>query len=565
MPAATATRPKRFGSEVPRIFTPPLRELTPETTLGFAAIDFAEDILELTLLPWQKWLLIHMLELLPDGSLRFTRVVVLVARQNGKSTLSQVLSLFFMMVMGWPLVLGTAQDLDVAEEVWQGAVGLLEEDPELASLIQQVVKVNGKKALVLKAQPGRPASRYKVKAANRRAGRGLSGNLILLDELREHQNWLAWGAITKTANAQQHSLILALSNAGDITSVVLAHLRKQAHKALGDPDGICSAGDELAPTSVDLGLDEDEAAEVDHLEDFEQWEDELDSLGIFEWSAPPGCSIWDRDGWAWGNPSLGYLIQERTIASDARTDPEWVFRTEDLCQWADSVLDGPFPAGAWEQGTVKVLEGSDGSKYVPESQRIPPGDTVVACVDTSHDRSMTRIAFAGHTPDGTPKVEVVAERYGQDWVEAWLMDPKRHDRIRALTGQSRGAPVSQLLTRLKEDEVFDIPVVDWAGGDLTGAHGEAYDAVRDGKVLHNPQPTLDIAAQTAVTKALGDGWVLDRSKSPSDVSPLLAFIGALWLLKNPVSEPPPPSPPPTALKSADVVGTPGDDFASIGF
>lgn len=546
------------------MFTPPLRELTPETTLGFAAIDFAENILEVSLLPWQKWLLVHMLELLPDGSLRFTRVVVLVARQNGKSTLSQVLSLFFMMVMGWPLVLGTAQDLDVAEEVWQGAVGLLEDDPELAGLIQQVVKVNGKKALVLRAQEGKPVTRYKVKAANRRAGRGLSGNLILLDELREHQNWLAWAAITKTANAQKFSLILALSNAGDMTSVVLAHLRKQAHKALGDPDGICETDeDTLAPSAVDLGLDDD--AVDGEADDFAQWEDELDSLGIFEWSSTPGCSVWDRDEWAWANPSLGWLIQERTIAADARTDPEWVFRTEVLCQWADNILDGPFPAGAWESGTVEVLTGSDGSKFIAEGQRIPAGADVVACVDTSHDRSMTRIAFAGRTPDGTPKVEIVAERYGQDWVEDWLMDPKRRDRIRALTGQSRGAPVSQLLTRLKESDRFTIPVVDWAGGDLTGAHGEAYDDVRDGKVLHNPQPTLDLAAKTAATKRLGDGWVLDRSKSPSDVSPLLAFIGALWLLKNPASDPPPPAPPPAALESSELMGVPGDDFATVGF
>lgn len=561
--AATAVRPRRYGSEVPRIFTPPLRELTPETSLGFSVIEFAKDILEITLLPWQRWLLIHMLELLPDGSLRFGIVVVLVARQNGKSTLSQVLALWFMMLQGWPLVLGTAQDLDVAEEVWQGAVDILEDDPELADMIQAVVKVNGKKALILKpdANARNVRTRYKVKAANRRAGRGLSGNLILLDELREHQNWLAWGAITKTTNAQLFSLILALSNAGDMTSVVLRHLRKMGHKALGDPDGICGEDPIEGPTSVDLG-DEDDDAQDD---DFAQWEEELDSLGIFEWSSTPGCSKWDRDEWAQANPSLGYLIQEKTIARDARTDPEWVFRTEVLCQWADGLLEGPFPPGSWEKGTVEVKTGEDGAKYVPLESRIVPGSDVRACIDTSHDRSMTRIAFAGRTPDGTAKVEIVAERYGQDWVRDWLMDPKRHDRIRAVTGQKHGAPVSQLLTRLQEDHGFDLTVVDWSGGALPGAHGEAYDAVRDGLVLHNPQPTLDIAAGTAVTRRLGDGWVIDRAKSPTDASPLVAFIGALWLLNNPVEEPPPPSPPPAALESITVHGVPGDDFATIGF
>ena len=58
------------GITTPRIFTPPLRELTPETSNGFAVIEFAEKFLHVHLYPWQKWLLIHGLELLPDGSYR---------------------------------------------------------------------------------------------------------------------------------------------------------------------------------------------------------------------------------------------------------------------------------------------------------------------------------------------------------------------------------------------------------------------------------------------------------------------------------------------------------------
>jgi hypothetical protein len=52
-----------LGYETPRIFTPPRRELTPETTHGFACIAFAEEVLEVKLFPWQRWLLLHALEL----------------------------------------------------------------------------------------------------------------------------------------------------------------------------------------------------------------------------------------------------------------------------------------------------------------------------------------------------------------------------------------------------------------------------------------------------------------------------------------------------------------------
>lgn len=56
------------GYAEPRIWTKPLRELTPETSLGFEVIDYAREVLHVELRPWQKWLLIHALELNEDGS-----------------------------------------------------------------------------------------------------------------------------------------------------------------------------------------------------------------------------------------------------------------------------------------------------------------------------------------------------------------------------------------------------------------------------------------------------------------------------------------------------------------
>src|SRR5690606_7925817 len=101
----------RYGNRAPRIFTPPLRPLeprTPETedcTLGYAVIDFARDFLQMPLLPWQEWFFIHALELRPDGRFRFKTILLLVARQNGKSTISLVLGLFALYVMQWKTVL----------------------------------------------------------------------------------------------------------------------------------------------------------------------------------------------------------------------------------------------------------------------------------------------------------------------------------------------------------------------------------------------------------------------------------------------------------------------------
>ena len=111
-----------YGYEEPRVYTPPLRELTPETSLGFLFIEFVENQVRGTLLPWDKWLAIHMLEIIGDFGgwwrFRFRKIVILVARQNGKTYLSAYLVLFFAYIMQVARILGTSANLDKAEEVW---------------------------------------------------------------------------------------------------------------------------------------------------------------------------------------------------------------------------------------------------------------------------------------------------------------------------------------------------------------------------------------------------------------------------------------------------------------
>jgi hypothetical protein len=493
-----------LGKKEPRIWTKPLRKLTPKTSLGFACIDFAEEVLNITLLDWQKWLLIHALELLPDNNFRFRTVLVLVARQNGKSTLAQVLSLFCMYVSGVALVIGTAQTLDIAEEVWEGAVELASGTPELASEIKHISRINGGKALKLTG-----GERYKVQTATRRGGRGLSADLILLDELREHQNWDAWSAISKTTLAKPRAQIWCLSNAGDASSVVLRSLRKKAHKELGDPDGINKEiGSEL--------LDTPESDVQEIISD--------NSLGIFEWSAVKDCGLSDTNAWQSANPSLGKLISEKAIRSNLTTDPEWVFRTEVLCQWSDGNLEGLFPPGAWEKG---IDNESIGAK---DSERFYG-------LDVSYDRSHAYIGSCSKRTDGDWHIEIVAGRLGLDWI-APLLEKQCKDKKIKLAAQGRGAPVTSLLDELRG--IQGLEIVDCVGAEIGNGTGRFFDAVAahvlgntgepKSKLWHRKQPVLDIAAATAVSKPLGDGaWGFDRRNSPADCAPIVAVSMAFWL------------------------------------
>lgn len=540
---------KALGSETPRIYTKPLRELTPDTSLGFAAIIFAEMVCGMTLFPWQKWLLVHMLELRVDGSFRFRTVVILVARQNGKSTVSVVLALFFLYVLKVATVLGTAQDLDTAEEVWERAVSIVEDvdedterplHPDLLREHLKTVRINGKLALVLKGK-----RRYKVKAANRKAGRGFSGDLTMLDELREHQTWEAWSAITKTMMARPNGMTIATSNAGDITSAVLRFLRKRAHEALGDPDGICA----LDPSSNEMPTREDFAKIVAALEgeDFADWADEMEELeqsaedlGIFEWSAEPGCDVLDPRGWAQANPSMGHMISPRSIYSAALNDPEWEFRTEVLCQWADDALSGPFPVGAF--GKCAVVRDLDG--VLLPSEKLTAASRTAACLTVSEDREFAYVSVCGSRADGVPQVEVAATLAGTAGIVKWFTDPaKPHRKAWPIAVQTGGnAPETGLIPALKK---AGLRVVPWKPADVSTSWGLFYDAVKDRKIRQSGQKQLtDPASKAKLKPTESGGKILDRRRARGcDPVPLVGAQGAFWLWQKRAAGAAPSTPP----------------------
>lgn len=481
----------RLGYTAPRVCTRPLRELTPETSMGYSVIEFSHEVVGVELIPWQQELLIRALELREDGrKFRYRTVVLLVGRQNGKSTVVQMLTLWAMYVLGVKLVIGTAQDLDVAETLWGECVEIVESVDELAAQMKGVVRVNGKKSLDLLG-----GEKYKVKAANRKAGRGLSGDLIILDELREHTSWNAWGAVTKTAMARARAQIWCMSNAGDDASVVLMTLRKKAHLALGDPDGICSgdgAGD--------------------------------DTLGVFEWSAAPGRPVWDREGWQEANPSLGYTMAEGTLASAAATDPEPIFRTECLCQWVTGLVEGPFGEGAWEECL--------------DPRGVIPDDAPLSfAVDVNWDRGSAFVGVCGIRGDGRPQVEVAAGRPGSDWIEwvpEWFRGFVDAGHPARCVVQARGCPAASLVQPLSEVEGLE--VVLWQGSDLAIGCGLFYDRVVAAgggsgglpPLAHRGQEVLDLPARTGAQRVFGDGWYWDRRNSPHNAAPLVAVTEALW-------------------------------------
>lgn len=487
-----------LGCETPRIFTPPRRELTPETTHGFACIAFAEEVLEVKLFPWQRWLLLHALELDDNGLYRYRTVVVEVARQNGKTLIMLVLALWHIYALDSKTVIGTAQDLTRSEKSWAEAVEWAMDNDELAPLIEDVKRGHPKVLTLI------TGCEYRVAAASRRGGRGFTGDLILMDELREHQSWDSWASVANTMNARPKAQAWAFSNAGDSLSVVLRYLRACAHRDLGWPDG---DGDAEVLGEVDRALELDDDT----------------SLGWFEWSAPPNSQRNDMAALAQANPSKDHTevtencITERALLAALRTSPPHIYDMECRCLWVSLAGGGPFPEGKW----VDTLD----DKATPAE-----GAKSAICIEVSGgQRERTYIARAALDVDGNPVFGIWADQVGSDWVMDWLRSNRAGYSVIVLRSGS-GTPALSLLDQI---EAAELPLEKWSAADVSAAHGQMFDAIRDEKARHRSHPGLDMAATSAAIKVqTGGGWVIDFRNSPSDTAPLTAALGAVWGLAH---------------------------------
>ncbi|AOE44355.1 terminase [Gordonia phage Ghobes] len=483
-----------LGAEVPRVFTPPLQELTPETTAGFACVAFLEETLGWKLLPYQRWLYLHALEYLPGTkNYRYNTLLLLVARQNGKTKWLLGLTLWRLYRDGAKLCLTSAQLLDYAEGTLREGVQEVTRSRVLNRDFVKYYETNGKHKLRLSND-----REWRAVAANRKGGRSLSADVAVLDELREHTNYDSWNALTPTTTAVHNSLVVAVSNAGDQSSVVLNNLQDQALARLGRHD--------TADTSTFYA----------------------------EYSLPEDADYEDRDLWHLANPALGWLFDLRKLEGFYESKPPEGFKTEHLCMRVPSLQAGVFDYEKWRKLRNPEARPQDGAE-------------VHYAVDVSWDRKRAHVVVVVPTDDGRLLTEVVASRAGTKWVKNWFKE-RLEDPDNPFTGrfavQSKGAPSATLYDELSalrvdpddedSDPLFD--VVRWEGPELAKSAGVLADYLDEEALVHRDQPVLNEAFRCVQSKVSGDAWYLDRRKSNGDASPALAACAALWLLTQPKEE-----------------------------
>lgn len=460
-----------LGRREPRIWTPPLRDLhDPDASWGHDFIDFCAEIgwpLDL----WQQWLAVHLGELFPDGSPRFRKAIILVARQNGKTVFTRLLILYWMWIERVPEILGTSTDRAAAKRSWIKVVRMAEESDILSEALP---------ARHTALQIGEEdfwndlGSHYRFAAPTRRAGRGDTLHRALLDELREHRNRDTWDAVIPAMGAVADALVVCISNEGDLESVVLHEEYDAALSYLetgeGDPRTFLAA-----------------------------------------WSSPSGADPTDLEALAYANPNLGdrisadALLGEAITAKRAGGETLLRFRIERMCQRVD-MLDPAIDPDAWRDC------GTDSPLDLAQHRR-----QVALAFDVSLDGQHATLAAAA-VLDGLVHVEVVAKWQGWGATKALRAElPALVAKIKPrvlvwLPGGPAAAVAAALAEKRGQWPPRRVEVAEVRGEVPAICMGLA-EVVASGELRHPRDEMLN--AHVAQTQRLirGDQWVFARRDS----------------------------------------------------
>jgi hypothetical protein len=514
------------GSTLPRIFTPPLVTgppgpcicgscaLTPETSYGFEAIEFSRDTLGRPYDPWQEFVVVHAGELLPNGIPRFNFVLIIVARQNGKTEIPVLLVPYWLFLDEQNTILGTSTKLEYAKISWFKALRVIENVPDLAAELPKSGVKQGNNLVEMRTVEDRA---YVIAAANRNAGRSLTLDKAILDELREHYDYSAYDAAINAGNAVEHFQAWALTNQGDARGVVLDEMRDsvltflQSGGALGDA-----------------------------------------RMGLFEWSAPDGSDPEDPIALARANPNLNRrrpdgstgpmlynLIGRAKQAKIKGGDRLAGFKTEVMCMRV-RITDPAISEAAWSEcedpGDMSDLRGR-----------------IALCLDVAIDGLHATLCSAAKMDDDRVRVEVVKAWDGEDvaaQVRRDLPDLVRNVRPRVF-GWFPGGPAASLAAefvqppqrpgkrQVRRKPFGSSVIVDEIRDEVTAVCMGLSVLVSSRDVAHSGDPLLTAHCTGAERLWQGDAWRFVR-RGAGHCDAAYATGGAVHLARTLPKAPPKP-------------------------
>lgn len=453
-----------LGSPTPRIHSK-LRDLP---SRGQELIDFADSI-GIPLLPWQKWVAMEAHRYKPDGRFAAPLVCVVVARQQGKTTLMKIRALAGLFLWQDGLQIGTAHRLTTSLETFRDIVNIIEENEELAKQVKKIRWAHGSEEIELQGKFG--GGRYMVKAGGS-AARGISKpETVFVDETRELKDESTWASLRYTMMAAKNPQLWTLSNAGDQHSVVLNGLRERGMSA--------SPNDDIA---------------------YYEWSSNYEKID----DTP---AFWK--GAAMANPALGHTVHIDNIRA-VLNDPPDVVKTEVLCRWV-ATISAAIPAEEWNQCGEEGLE-------------LDPEKTTWLGVDVSPNRKDAALVAAQQIDD---------ERFFVKLLHTWHNPINLDDRAIAndIAPYTKQYPVETVAYSKRTASAIaarlvpaGIPISDIDGALYGQACDELLGAITSKRLRHDPKQTeLTKQILSAARLPFGDGgWTIGRRASQSTVCATVA-------------------------------------------
>lgn len=443
----------------------------------------AADLMEVAGKPldeWQKHVLRGaMAERADDGKFAAFEVALIMPRQNGKNVVLEARELYGLFLDGeCRRITHSAQLFDTARKSFSEFEDLIRGCPALFSRVLGADKARGPHDKVQGIRTGAgemsielvDGSKISYKSRSKDGGRGLTGDLVVLDEAYDlTADEIAAMMPTMAARTQDHNpQIWYTSSAGMLSSEYLESVRER---------GI-SGGEER--------------------------------MYFVEWSADEAAGSDDLDAWYQANPALGLRISEdyvRTTEFSAMPDEQ--FRRERLGIWARVGDDAAISRRDW----VRL-----------EDPASTAGDRLVFAVDVPPRRDYAEICVASPRLDGKVHIELIDRAVGTAWVVPRLVElQETWDPVGVVVdaGSAAGALVPELLRNR-------VNIIQMTGREYQQACGNFYDAVRSQKIVHTGQDPLTMAVDGATMKFTGNQLFSWARRTPdANISPLVAATLAL--------------------------------------
>jgi hypothetical protein len=448
---STCDKPVLTGISTPRIHTP-LNDLP---SRGGELIDLASS-LKIDLMEWQKFALINTHKIKPDGRWASPINCIVVARQNGKSFLQQIRILGGLFLWDEQLQIGSAHRLSTSLEQFRAMVQIIDGNDNLRKQVKKIRWQHGGEEIETLS-----GNRFIVRAGGS-AARGVSRpSTIHLDELREMTDIESFASLRYTLMAASNPLVMAYTNAGDHSSVVLNDFRNRALARI--------AGAE-------------------------------DEIGYFEWSAPTDeISV---ENARYSNPAMGITIHPDNIKS-VLNDPADVVMTEVLCRWVVAISS--------------AVDATSWGNCVDKAADLDPEKLTWLAVDLSPDRKHASLVGAQKMGDETFVVKLL-----HTWSNELQLDDKAI--ANDLADYARKYSTEYVLYSRKTSAAVaarlapaGIPVYDMDGF-YPQACDEMLSAINSGRLKHRGQSQLTEEMLSAVQLRRGDGgWVIGRRASQAVV------------------------------------------------